>query len=67
MVRNNFIFLKNINYNYIIEKEVDPVFDLFYDNFVFFKNFNKICYINKKVINIKKINSKKTCINVLYF
>jgi len=67
MVRNNFLFLKNVKQSYIIEHQPEQICDIFYNNFIFFKNVKNIDFFNKKVIKVKKINSSENCINLLYF
>lgn len=63
MVRNNFIFFKNIN-----ARDINiSIFDYFENNFIFFKKFNNTKLVDIKLINLKKINCNNQCINILYF
>jgi len=69
MVRNNFIFIKNIKYNNMNML----FFDFLENNFIFFKKFNNnFCFNNSlyktnKLLNLRKININDKCVNILYF
>ena len=69
MVRDNFIFFKNIKY-----KGMNTFFnDFLENNFIFFKKskdnifINDFLYVSNKSFNVKKINTNNKCINILYF
>ena len=55
MVRNNFLFFKNIKFNYLNML----FFESFNNNFIFFNKTNKVYLFSIKFVKIKKINFNK--------